>query len=65
MRPGNEIEQVLLQICASAGDRVHFVLANHLCQRHAQLGGAHRPGERNHHFPTVFEMFGVGIGGVL
>ena len=38
----DEVENVLLQIRAGAGDEMHFVAADHLGQREAEFGGAHR-----------------------
>src|SRR5262249_33559213 len=42
-----------------------FVLTNHLRERNAQLGGAHRARERDHHFSPAIEMRNVGIGSIL
>ena len=40
-------------------DRVHLVLADHLGEREAELGGAHRAGERDEHLAAVVEMRAV------
>jgi hypothetical protein len=61
----NEVEEVLLEIGAGARNGVDFVLSNHLCERNAQLGSAHCPGERNHHFPASLEMSGIGLSGIF
>src|SRR5437762_7883688 len=42
-----------------------FVLANHFRESNAKLRGAHRAGERDHHFSTTIEMRNVGIGSVF
>jgi hypothetical protein len=42
-----------------------FVVTNHFRERNAQLGGAHRAGERDHHFSAAIEMCNVGIGSIL
>src|SRR6266542_1588504 len=61
----DEVEEVLLEVGAGAGNSVHFVPPNHFCERHAQFGSAHCPGERNHHFPASLKMRGVGVSGIL
>ena len=58
----DEVEEVLLEVGAGAGNGVDFVLPNHFCERNANFGGAHCPGERNHHFPASLEMRGIGLG---
>ena len=53
------------KIGAGAGDGVHFVLPNHFRERNAELGRAHRAGERDHHFPAGVEMRDVSLGRVF
>src|SRR5436853_7318985 len=65
MGPGDKIEQVLFQIRAGAGDRVNFVLTNHLGEGDAELGGAQRAGQSDHHFPAAVDMGDVSVGGVF
>ena len=65
MGPGDKIEQVLFQIRAGASDRVNFVLTNHLGEGDAELGGAHRACESDHHFPAAVDMRDVSVGGVF
>ena len=52
----DEIEDILLEIRAGADDRVHLVLADHLRERDAELGGAHRAGERHQHLAAGGEV---------
>jgi hypothetical protein len=52
----DEVEDILLEVCARADDQVHFVLANHLGERDAQLGGRHRARERHQHFAAGCEV---------
>src|SRR5205085_10918715 len=61
----DKIEKVLLQIRAGAGNGVDFFLTNHLGERNAELGRAHRAGESDHHFAATIEVRGVSVGGVL
>ena len=42
-----------------------FVTANHLCERHAQFGSAHRTRQSDHHLSATIEMRDVGIGCVF
>jgi hypothetical protein len=61
----DQIEKVLLQIRAGAGDSVDFVLTNHFGQRNAELGRAHRPGESDHHFSAAVKVRDVSVGGIF
>ena len=61
----DKIEKVFFQIRAGAGDGVNFVLTNHLGQRNAELGGAHRAGESDHHFAATAKVRDVSIGGIF
>ena len=58
---GHQVVDVLLQVGAGAGDAVDLVLADHLGQRQAQLGGAHRACQRDQHFSTVVDELFVGL----
>src|SRR5581483_267526 len=65
MAPRDEVEEVLLEIGASTGNCMDFVLANHFRERNAELGGTHSASQGDHHFPASIEMGGVGVGGVF
>ena len=60
----DEIENVLFEIRAGAGDELHLVLPNHFGEREAEFGGAHRAAERDHHFAALVEMRDVAARGV-
>ena len=62
---GNEVEEILLEVGAGAGDGVNFVLTDHFRERYAKLSRAHRSGQRDHHFSAMIEMSDVGVGGVF
>jgi hypothetical protein len=53
----DEVEEILLEVCAGAADRVHLVAADHLGERQAELPGRHRPGERHHHLAAAASSF--------
>src|SRR5690606_19095269 len=53
---GDEVEEILLQVGAGAGDGVHLPLADHLREGNADLRGAHRAGEGQHHLAVLLEM---------
>ncbi len=53
----DEIENILLEICAGADDQVHLVATDHLGQRDAEFGGRHRARERHQHFAAGGEVF--------
>src|SRR5690606_42099375 len=61
---GDEVEDVLLEVGAGAGDDLHLVLADHLGERQAELGGAHGAGEGDHHGAAALHVRDVGVGGV-
>jgi len=58
----DEVEDVFLEVCAGATDRVHLVPADHLGQGKAELGCRHRPRQCDEHRPAAFEMFDVIVG---
>ena len=58
----DEIEDVLLEIRAGATDRMDLVAADHLRERHPDLGGRHRAGDGHKHFPAAIEMADVVVG---
>ena len=60
----HEVEDVLLEIGAGAADGVDLVLADHLGEREAELGGAHGAGERHQHLAALLEVAPVGVGRV-
>jgi predicted S18 family serine protease len=43
---------------------LHLVAADHLGQRQAEFGSAHRPGERDEHLAVVLEVPDVAVGGI-
>jgi hypothetical protein len=55
----------MLEVRARATDRVDLLLANHLRQRDAELRGAHRAGEGDHHAAASVEMVPIRHGGVV
>ena len=61
---GDEIEDVFLEIGAGAGDGVNLVLADHLGEGKAQLGGAHGAADGDEHFAAGGEQIVVGFGRV-
>ncbi len=60
----HQVEHVLLQIRAGAGDEMHLVAANHLGQGQPEFGGAHGAREANHHAAAGVQMGAVGPRGV-
>ena len=52
----DEIEDVFLEIGAGAADAVNLVLADHLGERKAELGGAHGAAEGDEHFAAGGEV---------
>ncbi len=44
---------------------MHFVTADHFCERHAQFGGAHRTRQSDHHLSATIEMRNVSLGCVF
>ncbi len=61
---GHQVEHVLFQVRARAGDEVHLVLADHLREAQAQLGRAHGPRQAHHHLTAVQEVGPVPFGRV-
>ena len=61
----DEVEEIFLEVGAGAGDRVHFVLADHLGQRHSELGGAHGAGDGHEHPAARVEVADVSVSRVL
>jgi hypothetical protein len=53
---GDEVEDVLFEIRASADDAVDFSLANHFGKRNAEFGSAHGAGEGHEHDPAIVEV---------
>ena len=64
MRVGHQVHDILLQVGARAGDNLHLVPADHLGERDAQLGRAHRTAQRNHHLAAGVDMGFVSFRGV-
>jgi len=60
----HEVEHVLFQVGARAGDAVHLALPDHLGEGEAQLRGAHRAGQGHEHPPTIVEERAPALGGV-
>ena len=61
----DEIEDVFFEVGARAADGVHLALADHLRERDAQLGRAHRSRQRHHHRTARLEVRDVGERGVV
>ncbi len=61
---GDEVEDVFLQVRPGAGDCVHSILPDHLSERDAELGCAHRACDRHEHFATAVEVRAVGVSGI-
>ena len=61
---GDEVENILLQIRAGAGDELHLVLPDHFGERKTELRGAHCAPERDHHLAALVEMSDVALCGV-
>ena len=59
-----EVVNVLFKVRTRAANRVHFVLANHLGEREAELRRAHRAGESDKHLPAARQMRVVRFGGI-
>ncbi len=59
---GDQVEDVLFEVRAGAGDCLHLVAADHLGQRESQFGGAHRAGEGDHHLAAGVEVANVAVG---
>jgi hypothetical protein len=55
----DEVEDVLLEIRAGATDRGDLPLPDHLREREAELGGRHRPRQRDQHLPPLLEVLVV------
>ena len=51
----DEVEDVLLEVRARAGDGVDLVLPDHLGERQPELGGGHRAGHRQEHLAAARE----------
>ena len=60
----DEVEDVFLEVRAGAADAVNLARADHLRQRHAELGRAHRAGQRDEHRAAAIEMRDVAVGRV-
>ena len=61
---GDEIEDIFLEVGAGADDSVDLVLADHLGEGDAELGGGHGAGEGDEHLATGGEVGLVALGGV-
>lgn len=61
---GDEVHEVFLEVGSGAGDDGDFVLADHFGEGDAEFGGAHGPGEGDHHFSAFGEMTFVALGGI-
>ncbi len=60
----DEVEDVFLEIGAGAADAVNLVLADHLGEREAELGGAHGAADGDEHFAAGGEVLVVAFGRV-
>ena len=61
---GHEVEDVFFQVGAGAADAVNLVLADHLGQRQAQLGGTHGAANGDEHLAARGQQVFVSFGGV-
>ena len=61
---GDEVEDVFFEVGAGADDGVDFVLADHLGEGEAELGGGHGAGEGDEHLAAGLEVGLVAFGGV-
>ena len=59
---GHQIEDVLFEIGAGAGNDGDFVAADHFGEGEPEFPGAHRPGERDEHFAAVVDELAVTVG---
>ena len=57
----DEVEHVLFEIRARAADGVHLAAPDHFGQRDAELGRAHRAGQRDEHLAAGFEVRDVRV----
>ena len=55
----HQVEHVFFEIGAGAADAVDLAGADHLGQRDAEFGGAHRPCERHQHLAAGLQMLVV------
>jgi hypothetical protein len=55
-------EEVFFEVGAGATDGLHLVATDHLGQRTAQLGGAHRAGEGDQHLPAGLQVLDIAPG---
>ena len=60
----HQVEDILFQVGASAGDGMDVACTDHLGQGKPQLGGAHGSGQRDHHLAAAGKMIHVSLGGV-
>ena len=58
---GDEVEDVLFEVRPGAGYRLDLVPPNHLGEREAELGGAHRAGDGHEHLAAAVEVRGVRV----
>ena len=61
---GHQIVDIFFQVGPGAADRVDLALPNHLGQREAHFGAAHRPRHRQQHLTTFVDKGAVGFGGI-
>jgi len=61
---GHQVHDVFFEVCACAGDNLHFVVADHFGQRDPQFGGAHGPCDGDKHFAAFEEVGFVALCGI-
>ena len=61
---GHQVKNILFQVGAGADDEVHLILADHLGEGEAQLGGAHGPRQGDHHPPPLGQVDPVAFRGI-
>ncbi len=57
----HEVEDVFFEVGAGAADAVNLVLADHLGERQAELGGAHGAGDGDEHFAARSKVRDIAI----
>ena len=60
----HEVKDVFFKIGSRTNDAVDFSLANHLGERNAQLGRAHRASECHEHDTALVQVPRIGLCGV-
>src|SRR5690554_39961 len=59
MRMCYQIHYIFFEVSTCTRNNMYFVLTNHFCQRHSQLGSGHCSSQRNQHFSSFEQMLFV------